>query len=75
MNLTAVTAGEEAAMDIQAFTTLPSGHKVALEAREVAQVKQADSEHQADHSEDQVADWKDPAEDLVVGLEVESRKN
>lgn len=31
-NLMAVTAGEEAAMDIQAFTTLPSDHKVALEA-------------------------------------------
>lgn len=64
----AVTAGEEAAMDIQAFTTLPSDHKVALEAREVAQVKPADSEHQVEHSEDQVADWEDQAGDFVVGL-------
>lgn len=64
----AVAVGEEAALDIQAFTILLTDHKVALKAREVAQVEPADSEHQAENSEDQVADWEDPAEDLVVGL-------
>lgn len=68
MNRMAVTAGEEAVTDIQAFTTLPSDHKVALEAREVVQVKPADLEHPAEHSEDQVADWEDQAEYLAVGL-------
>lgn len=74
VDLMAAVAGEEAAIDIQAFTILSTDHMLALEAREVSQVQPADSERQAKYLEDQVADWEDRVEDLVLGLQVGSKK-